>query len=132
MTLKNGNTPPQFLVETYSVPEFFESQLLSGGGIYMRAVCASGQMLGTVIEAVILVKFKITPCQRITSGHINIGGILCFGTVLPKGVRFRLGGKPEVILIAESAVSQTVPLFSRSPFAALHRKHKHCGACYGR
>ncbi len=59
----------------------------------MRAVCASGQMLGTVIEAVILVKFKITPCQRITSGHINIGGILGLGTVLPERIGFSLRGK---------------------------------------
>ena len=112
MTLKSQIPLAQFLVKRILYQNIFESQLLSGGGIYMRAVCAAGQMLGTVIEAVILVKFKITPCQRITSGHINIGGILCFGTVLPKGVRFRLGGKPEMILIAESAVSQAVPLFS--------------------
>ena len=111
MTLKSQIPLAQFLVKRILYQNIFESQLLSGGGIYMRAVCAAGQMLGTVIEAVILVKFKITPCQRITPGHIDIGGILCFGTVLPKGVRFRLGGKPEMILIAESAVSQAVALF---------------------
>lgn len=58
MTLKSQIPLAQFFVKRILYQNIFESQLLSGGGIYMRAVCASGQMLGTVIEAVILVKFK--------------------------------------------------------------------------
>ena len=43
-----------------------ESQLLAGQCIDMRSVRTAGQMLGTIIETVILIEFKITPGQRVT------------------------------------------------------------------
>ena len=57
MTLKSQIPLAQFLVKRILYQNILKV-MLSGGVIYMRAVCAAGQMLGTVIEAVILVKFK--------------------------------------------------------------------------
>ena len=43
-----------------------ESQLLAGQCIDMRSVRTAGQMLGTIIETVIFIEFKITSGQRVT------------------------------------------------------------------
>lgn len=67
-----------------------ESQLLAGQCIDMRSVRTAGQMLGTIIETVILIEFKITSGQRVTPRHIDISGILGLGTVLPERIGFSL------------------------------------------
>ena len=81
-----------------------ESQLLAGQCIDMRSVRTAGQMLGTIIETVIFIEFKITSCQGVTSRHINIGGIFCLGAVLVKCIRLCLRGKTEMILVGETTV----------------------------
>ena len=66
----------QFFIKGILYQDVFESQLLAGRCIDMRSVRTAGQMLGAIIETVILIEFKITSCQRVTPRHIDISGIL--------------------------------------------------------
>ena len=67
VTLERQISFAQFLVKGILHQNVFKGQLLPGDGVDMRAVRTAGQMLGSVIESIILIEFKITSCQGITS-----------------------------------------------------------------
>ena len=111
MTLECQITFTQFFIKSILHQNIFESQLFAGDSIHVGAIRTAGQVLGTVIETVILVEFEITSGQRITSGHINVSGVLCLGTVLVQSIRLRFGSETEMIIIGETTVFQAVALF---------------------
>lgn len=92
-----------------------ESQLLAGQCIDMRSVRTAGQMLGTIIETVIFIEFKITSGQRVTPRHIDISGILGLGTVLPERIGFSLRGKTEMLFVGQPTIFQTVAFLADHP-----------------
>ena len=63
VTLERQIAFAQFLVKSILHQNIFKGQLLPGDGVDMRAVRTAGQMLGSVIESIILIEFKITSCR---------------------------------------------------------------------
>ena len=109
MALERQVALPQLLVFDVLHQDVLEGQL-GAVGIHMGAVAAAGQMLGAVVEAVLLVEFKIASGQGIAARHVDVGCVLGFRIVLGQGVGVQLAGEPEVVGIGQVPVRKRIPL----------------------